>query len=195
MNLFNRFRLFHGLFVLVFLAVYFSGDDGDLLHIGLGYGLVALVTIRLLLAFIRVKGFPALWPAFRSGAVAITVSRVLVIALFLSASATLTTGLIMVDHARVLGFAATQVIAPAYADDEEWEGFGGSALGFSSHAVEEAHEIAANTTLVIAALHIGFLLVFRRRFALSMIPGFGPAPKRPSGPAAHASLASKASTV
>ena len=64
MNPFNRFRPLHGLFVIGFLAVYFSGDDGDLLHVWLGYGLVVLVAVRLLLALSRVKGFPALWPAY-----------------------------------------------------------------------------------------------------------------------------------
>ena len=115
MNPFNRFRLFHGVAVIGFLAVYFSGDDGDLLHIWLGYSRRPFA-LRLLLAFIRVKGFPAWWPVFRSGAVAITISRVLVMALFLSASATLTTGLLMVDHCRVWGLAAAQAITPAYAD-------------------------------------------------------------------------------
>lgn len=179
MNPFNRFRLLHGLFIIGFLAVYFSGDDGDLLHVWLGYGLVVLVAVRLLLALIRVKGFPALWPTFRPGAVSITVSRVLVIALFVSASATLTTGLLMVDHVRMLGLAATQVIAPAYAgDDEAWEKSGRMLSGFSSHAVEETHEITANATLIIALAHLGFLLTFRRRFVISIIPGFGPATKR-----------------
>lgn len=192
MNPFNRFRLFHGLFVIGFLAVYFSGDDGDLLHIWLGYSLVALVALRLLLALIRVKGFPAWWPVFRSGAVSITISRVLVMALFLSASATLTTGLLMVNHSRVWGLAAAQAITPAYADDE-WEGFSPTAGEFSSHAVEETHEIVANTTLGIAAIHIGFLLALRRRFALSMIPGFGPAAKNRSGSAPKAGSAAKAS--
>ena len=179
MNPFNRFRLFHMLFVIGFLAVYFSGDDGDLLHVWLGYGLVVLVAVRLLLALIRVKGFPALWPTFRSGAVSITVSRVLVIVLLLSASATLTTGLIMVDHVRVLGLAATQVIVPAYADDDAaWEKSGRMISRFSGDEIEEIHEVTANATLIIAVVHLGFLLAFRRRFAISMIPGFGSATKR-----------------
>ncbi|MFZ1642302.1 MAG: cytochrome b/b6 domain-containing protein [Candidatus Contendobacter sp.] len=185
MKPFSWFRLFHWLFVLVLAAVYLSGDDGELLHIWLGYGLVVLVAVRLLLALIRVKGFPVLWPAFRSGAASITVSRLLVIALFLSASATLTTGLIMVDHSRVLGLAAAQAITPAYADDDGVAGFGDEVGRFSSE-IEDLHEIAANTTLVIAALHIGFLLAFRRRIAVNMIPGFGAVAKSRSGPAAKA---------
>ena len=95
MKPFSHFRLFHWVFVLVFLAVYFSGDDGDLLHIWLGYSLVALVAVRLVIALIRIKGFPALWPILRLGAVSTTVSRMLVLALLLFANATLTTGLLM----------------------------------------------------------------------------------------------------
>lgn len=194
MKPFSRFRLFHWVFVLVFLAVYFSGDDGDLLHIWLGYSLVALVAVRLVMALIRIKGFPALWPIFRLGAVSTTVSRVLVMALFLSASATLMTGLLMVDNARILGITTTPWIAPAYADDDEAVGFGDEDRLFSSE-LEELHEIAANTTLVLAAIHIGFLLAFRRRFAINMIPGFGPAAKSRSGPVPKAASVSGASSA
>lgn len=192
MKPFSRFRLFHGVFALVFLAVYFSGDDGDLLHVWLGYGLAALVAVRLVMALIRIKGFPALWPILRLGAVSTTVSRVLVLALLLSASATLTTGLLMVDNARILGIATPSSIAPAHADDDEAVGFGDEDRLFSSE-LEELHEIAANTTLVLAALHIGFLLAFRRRFAIHMIPGFGPATSR-SGPAPQVASVSGASS-
>lgn len=176
MKPFHRIRWFHLLFVLAFLAAYFTGDEGGLPHAWLGYGLVALIVVRLVVALIRVKGFPTLWPALGSGvAVPATVSRLLVIALFLSASATLTTGLLMVDNARILGIATTSWIAPAYADNDEAVGLGHQTRLFSSELeelLEELHEIAANTTLVIAAIHIGFILAFRRRFALNMIPGF-----------------------
>jgi len=195
MNPLNRFRLFHALFVLGFLAVYFSGDDGDPLHVWLGYGLVVLLTARLVVALSRVKGFPALWPVFRTHAVPITVSRLLVMALFLAASVTVVTGLIMVDHSRVLGLTARPMMTPVDTDDEEWEGSGRGIEVFSSDAIEEAHEMAANTTLGLAALHIGFLLAFRRRFALNMIPGFGPAAKNRNGPTAKVALASGASAV
>jgi 3-ketosteroid 9alpha-monooxygenase subunit B len=177
------------------LAVYFSGDEGDLLHIWLGYDLIALIAVRLVVALIQVKGFPTLWPALGSGvAVSATVSRSLVIALFLSTSATLTTGLLMVDNARILGIATTSWIAPAYADDDEAVGFGDEDRLFSSE-LEELHEIAANTTLVLAAIHIGFLLAFRRRFAINMIPGFGPAAKSRSGPVPKAASVSGASSA
>ena len=100
----------------------------------------------------------------------------------------------MVDNARILGIATTPWIAPAHADDDGVVGVGDAGWLLSSE-IEELHEIAANTTLVIAAIHSGFLLAFRRRFALNMIPGFGAATKRRSGPAAKAASASGASSV
>ena len=194
MKPFSRFRLFHWVFVLVFLAVYFSGDDGDLPHIWLGYSLVTLVAVRLVMALIRIKGFPTLWPTFRLGAVSTTVSRVLVMALFLSASATVMTGLLMVDNAWILGMATTSWIAPAHAQDDEAVDFVDEDRLFSSE-IEELHEIAANTMLVLAAIHIGFLLAFRRRFAINMIPAFGPAAKSRGGPAPKAASVSGASSA
>ena len=79
----------------------------------------------------------------------------------------------------MLGLAATQVIVPAYADDDAaWEKSGRMISRFSGDEIEEIHEVTANATLIIAVVHLGFLLAFRRRFAISMIPGFGSATKR-----------------
>lgn len=169
MNPFNRFRLFHWLFVLVFLAAYFSSDDGELLHVWLGYGLVTILAARTLFALVRAKGFPALLPLFRATrSVQATVSRLLVIALIFAASMTTVTGLVMVDNAQALGIAAVHMVTPAYADSD-------NVARLFSCEVEELHEIAANTTLLIAVAHVGFLFVFRRRFAINMIPGLGTA--------------------
>src|SRR5699024_58326 len=59
---FNRFRLFHWLLAGFFIAVYLSGDDAELLHIWLGYGLLVLLVARLLIAPLRLRGFPTLLP-------------------------------------------------------------------------------------------------------------------------------------
>ena len=167
MNPFNRVRWFHGLFVLAFLLAYFTGDEGELLHVWLGYSLVAFLAIRLLTALVKVKGFPPLSPAFRSGMAVSAVSRSLVVALLLAISVTVATGLTMVDNARVLGITAA-VPANVAVADEQWEE---STIPPWLEQVEDIHELAANTTLTLAGLHVGFLLAFRRRFALNMIPG------------------------
>ncbi|MER2528956.1 MAG: cytochrome b/b6 domain-containing protein [Candidatus Competibacter denitrificans] len=166
MSPFNRVRWFHSLFVLAFLLAYFTGDEGERLHVWLGYSLVAFLVIRLLTALVKVKGFPPLSPAFRPGMAVSTVSRSLVVALLLAVSVTVATGLTMVDNARVLGI--TAAVPANAAADEEWEE---STIPPWLEQVEDIHELAANTTLTLAGLHVGFLLAFRRRFALNMIPG------------------------
>ena len=187
MNPIDRLRLFHGLFVLVFLVAYFTGDESDLLHVWLGYGLLALLVIRLLMALARAKGFPVLWPSFRSGMAVAAASRALVVALLLSASVTLATGLTMVDNARVLGITPVPTIAPADVDETR-EQSARATHQFMEH-IEDVHEIAANATLGLAGLHVAFLLAFRRRFAFNMLPGFDALARRWRG------LASKVSGV
>ena len=81
----------------------------------------------------------------------------------------------------------SSAIAPADADDESKEP-DRAAYEFAED-VEDVYEIAANATLGLAGLHVAFLLAFRRRFALSMIPGFEALARR------WRSLASKAGGV
>lgn len=52
--------------------------------------------------------------------------------------------------------------------------------------LEDVHEVAANTALGLAGLHVGLLLAFRRRFALNMIPGLAILAQRTSRFAAKA---------
>ncbi|MFZ1324648.1 MAG: hypothetical protein WAT67_01250 [Candidatus Contendobacter sp.] len=42
------------------LLAYFTGDEGERLHVWLGYSLVAFLVIRLLTTLVEVKGFPPL---------------------------------------------------------------------------------------------------------------------------------------
>jgi 3-ketosteroid 9alpha-monooxygenase subunit B len=167
--------MFHWLFVIIFLLIYLSGDDGSLFHIWLGYFLVVFVTLRIVFAFIRMKGFPVLYPSFKYGVTSVTISALLSMAIFLFASITLISGLVMVDHRQILGFTSTKIVTPAYADDDndvDQEQYQYKiSRKDSSHAIREVHEVAANLTLGLAVIHILFVLVYRRRFALCMIRG------------------------
>lgn len=170
MNPLTRLRWFHGLFGFAFLAAYFTGDDGELLHIWLGYSLLILLLLRLLVARFRIQGFPVLWPSYRPGMVMSMASRSLVLALLLSVSVTVVTGLMMVDNARVLGLSAATVSEPS-ATERSLEESTPQFFPQLEEVLEEVHEVAANSTLGLVGLHISLLLAFRRRFALSMIPG------------------------
>lgn len=183
MKPFHYLRLFHWLFAGSFICAYLTGDEGELLHVWLGYGLIALLLSRLVIAVLRVRGFPALWPIWTgNNTFTVSASRMLVVALLLSTSITVVTGLSMVDNTRILGIAAGSLISPAAADtDREMETHETSSSTDyeSAEWLEELHEFAANTTLGIAGAHIVFLLLLRRRFALNMIPGFGNSRAKP----------------
>ena len=62
MQVFNRFRLLHWLLAGFCLAAYLTGEDAGLAHVWLGYGLILAISLRLLLALFRAKGFAALLP-------------------------------------------------------------------------------------------------------------------------------------
>ena len=182
MKPFHYLRLFHWLFAGSFICAYLTGDEGELLHVWLGYGLIALLLSRLVIAVLRVRGFPALWPIWTGNTFTVSASRMLIVALLLSSSITVVTGLSMVDNSRILGIAAGSLISPAAAGTDremEMHETSDSADYESAEWLEELHEFAANTTLGIAGAHIVFLLLLRRRFALNMIPGFGNSRAKP----------------
>lgn len=184
MAAFNRFRLMHWLLAGFFVAVYLSGDDAELLHIWLGYGLVALLVLRLLIAPLRLRGFPRLAPSqadHRKFSLA-AVGKWLTFGVLGSFGLASLIGLGMVDNGDVL--AALPGVSPhlfGAASDIDFVAWLGDA--------EEVHEFFANLALWLIGLHIGYVLLFRTKSVWPMLRGL---PK--SGPAsAPASAQSGAS--
>lgn len=166
---FNRFRLFHWLLAGFFLAVYLSGDDAELLHIWLGYGLVALLVLRLLTAPLRLRSFPRLLPTKRNWRRAdlSTVGSWLTFAALISFAAAGLVGLGMVDNGDVL--AKLPGVGPnlfGAASDINFVGWMGDA--------EDVHEFFANLGLTLVGLHVGFILLFRRASLRPMLRGLPP---------------------
>ncbi len=180
MAAFKRFRLFHWLLAGFFVAVYLSGDDAELLHVWLGYGLVALLVLRLLIAPLRPRGFPRLLPARQQPRKPslTTFGSWLTFGTLLSLALASLLGLGMVDNGDVL--AALPGVGPdlfGAASDLDFVGWLGDA--------EEVHEFFANLALTLVALHIGYVLLFRRTAAWAMLRG----PRQPAEPAAPVSVA------
>ncbi len=179
MAAYNRFRLFHWLLAGFFLAVYLTGDDAEALHIWLGYGLVALLVWRLLIEPLRLRGFPRLLPPQgqrRKPGLSAIGKWLTVGALGGFAIASLV-GLGMVDNGDVL--ATLPGVGPdvfGAASDIDFIGWMGDA--------EEVHEFFANLGLWLIGLHIGYVLLFRRKAAWPMLRGL---PK--SGPVSSSALA------
>lgn len=173
MTAFNRFRLLHWLLAGFFVAVYLSGDDAELLHIWLGYGLVTLLVLRLLIAPLRLRGFPRLAPSqadHRKFSLA-AVGKWLTFGVLVSFGLASLIGLGMVDNGDVL--AALPGVRPdlfGAASDIDFVAWLGDA--------EEMHEFFANLALWLIGLHIGYVLLFRSKSVWPMLRGLpkpGPA--------------------
>ncbi len=191
---FNRFRLFHWLLAGFFLGAYLSGDDAETLHIWLGYGLVALLVWRLLIVPLRLRGFPQLLPpkGQRSKPGLSSVGKWLTVGALGSFAIASVVGLGMVDNGDVL--AALPGVGPdvfGAASDIDFIGWMGDA--------EEVHEFFANLGLWLIGLHVGYVLLFRRKSVWPMlrgVPKSGPASTAPSASAsASASAAAPAATA
>ena len=171
MAAFNRFRLFHWLLAGFFIAVYLSGDATELLHIWLGYGLIVLLVARLLIAPLRLRGFPKLLPpkAERRKPSLSAVGTWLTFGALASFALASVIGLGMVDNGDVL--AALPGVQPdlfGAASDLNFVGWLGDA--------EEVHEFFANLGLWLIGLHIAYVLLFRRKSVGPMLRGIKPVP-------------------
>ncbi|MCL6263468.1 2Fe-2S iron-sulfur cluster-binding protein [Craterilacuibacter sp. RT1T] len=180
MNPFSRFRLYHWLLAIAFGAAYLTGDDAELAHVWLGYGLIVLLAARLLLAIVRARGFPALLPSasqWKKPGRALA-GKVLTLGLVLGFVSTLIIGVTMIDNRAALSEGLSTVIPAAQADDDgDYDDAGGLLKD-----ADEVHEWLANATLTLVGLHLGWLLLYRRRQAWAM---FGGKPTPPAGPTAQ----------
>lgn len=166
MAAFNRFRLFHWLLAGFFLAVYLTGDDAESLHLWLGYGLVVLLVWRLLIVPLRLRGFPKLLPpkGQRRKPGLSAIGKWLTVGALGSFAIASLVGLGMVDNGDVL--AALPGVGPEVfgaASDIDFVGWMGDA--------EEVHEFFANLGLGLIGLHVGYVLLFRRKTVWPMLRG------------------------
>jgi cytochrome b len=92
------------------------------------------------------------------------ISKSLLFGIALSLLAATGTG-IALDQGNALGFAKTELVAGAYADD--------NGLGRRGHEEEgllsEAHELFANLMLLFVGMHVTYLFWFKRPLAKYML--------------------------
>lgn len=189
-------RLVHWSLVLAFAIAWLTGDESEAWHIWAGYAAAGLIALRLVWGLIGPRY--ARFSQFLRGPGAVMgylrdmtrgrearyighnpAGAVMVIALLGTLCATAFTGWLLVEPARLAYLPALpQVVAPAYADDDD-DGDMGRAR--DADAVEDVHEVLANLMLVLVALHIaGVILASRRHhenLPRAMITGRKPAPK------------------
>lgn len=187
-------RLFHWSLVAAVAVAWLSADELNTVHEVAGYAVAGLVAFRLVWGF--VGSHHARFARFLKGPretlsyigdIARGKERrylghnpagaVMIVALLVTLLGTAFTGWLMEDEARVaLLPSMPAIVAPAWADDD------GDARGTIDGALEEVHETLANLMLLLAALHVGGVVLasvrHRENLTRSMVTG----DKRAPGP-------------
>lgn len=186
----HRLRLFHALLAILVVLAYVTGDD-DTAHYLLGYGVALLVLLRLAWALTGVPqlGLMKFYPHFEGLRLnnAMThpaISRTFLLAIAVSILLTVGTGIAM-DRGHAFRFGASgdpssQVLVSG---EERRGGERERRRDGREHPewLEEVHEVAGNLVLVSVALHVTYLLIWKRPLALFMLflRAAGPARRRP----------------
>jgi cytochrome b len=170
--LMHRLRAYHAVLAILAVLAYLTGEMG-LIHAWLGYGVAALIVMRLALALFGLPqlGLFRFYPRFDRLTLgnAMThpaISHTLLAGIAFSLITATATGIAM-DGGRAIGLAQHELIASAYADDRD-----GERRGEREHdegALSEMHELSANLLLLIVALHVTYLLLCKRPLALFML--------------------------
>lgn len=192
-------RVFHWGLVAAFAAAYLSAEELSTVHEVAGYIVSGLVAFRLVWGLVGsryarftqfLKGPSATFGYLRD-VVGHRERRYLghnpagaamTLALLITLSGTAFTGWLLEDETRIAMLPdLPQIVAPAFADeDDEGREYGTRGEGGES-AVAEVHEVLANLMLLLIAVHVGGVVLtsFRHRenLARAMVTGEKRAPE------------------
>lgn len=176
-----RLRAYHAALALLVIASYFSTDWRGV-HAWFGYGVAAVIVIRLILALTGAPqlGLMRFYPHFEGLKLdnAFThpaISHVLLAGIAACLIGVTGTG-IAIDNGRTFGAqppAASSSARSEYPreareereDGGEREGRHGGGEGF----LGEAHEILGNALMLLVASHVAYLVLFKRPLARFMV--------------------------
>jgi len=170
MQIMRRLRSYHAVLAVLVVLAYVTGDDNSL-HAWLGYGVTAIILIRLIWALTGVPqlGLSRFYPHFEGLKLTTVmthpaVSRSLLLGIATCLIAVTLTGIAM-DRGRAMGV-TNQASASAVSDRSP----GGETHGDSEDEslVGEVHEAFANLLMLLILTHVSYLLLFKRPLALFM---------------------------
>jgi cytochrome b len=173
MSLMKRIRAYHAALAVLALLAFLTGDFG-LVHSWLGYGVAAIIVLRLLWALADRKhvGLSRFYPEFAGLRFANAlqhpaISKTLILAVAITLLGATATG-VAIDGGKAIGMADVTLVAPAHGDDggRERSRSGG---GMAHELLEELHESLSNLFLFAVLLHASYLILFRRPLALFML--------------------------
>lgn len=171
MSIIHRIRIYHATLAALSILAYLTGDFG-LIHSWLGYGIAAVITLRLLWALSGDPhvGLLRFYPSFEglnlsNAFTHPAITKTLILGIAISLIAATVTGIAM-DKGKSIGLAKAQLVSVAYADQDKERDKDESLIG---EALEETHEFFANLLLLFVGLHVSYLLLFKRSLAKFML--------------------------
>ncbi len=170
MNIMQRIRIYHATLAVLAILAYLTGELG-LVHAWLGYGVAIVIALRLLWALSgeRQVGLMRFYPSFEglkfdNAFTHPSISKSLMLGIALSLIVATGTG-IALDKGKSIGLANAEIVASAYADDDEKK----ENKDFLSEALEESHELFANLMLLFVGMHVTYIVIFKFPLAKFML--------------------------
>lgn len=175
----HRLRAHHALLAILAIAAYLSAE-WDKVHAWLGYGVAAMIVIRLALALTGAPqlGLMRFYPHFDGMKLgnAMThpaISRTLLLAIAIGLIGVTGTGIAM-DQGRALNFSggsrvSSSTIISEARGDEQHERREHSEEDEDEGVLSEVHEFFGNLLVLVVGLHVTYLLLFKRPVALFML--------------------------
>jgi len=182
MQVMRRLRSYHAILALLTVLAYATGDD-NVLHAWLGYGVAAIILMRLAWALTGIPqlGLMRFYPHFEGLRLttAVThpaISRTLLLGIATCLIAVTLTGIAM-DRGHSIGVADQAISGSALADNGSSGERGTHDEDEDESFVGEAHEALANLLMLLIVTHVSYLLLFKRPLALFMLFFHTPAKK------------------
>lgn len=170
MNIMQRIRIYHASLAILAILAYLTGEFG-LVHAWLGYGVSIVIVLRLLWALSgeRQVGLMRFYPSFEglkfgNAFTHPSVSKSLMLGIAVSLILATGTG-IALDKGESIGLVKVEIVASAYADDDEKK----ENKGLLAEALEESHELFANLMLLFVSMHVTYIVFFKFPLAKFML--------------------------
>jgi cytochrome b len=180
MQVMRRLRLYHAVLAILVVLAYITGDDNSL-HAWLGYGVAAIIIVRLIWALTGVPqlGLMRFYPHFEGLRLttAMThpaISRTLLLGIAACLIGVTLTGIAM-ERGRTLGLAGQTITSPTLVDSGQRDGGETHDGDEDESLVGEVHEALANLLALLILTHIAYLVLFKRPLAMFMIFSHTPA--------------------
>lgn len=170
MTSFTRLRAYHTALAILAISTYLLEDFKDV-HAWFGYTIGVLLLLRL--ASLAIPSFlpRAAWLVSKAdnqpdrGVQNPIISKAFIAGIMACLVVTVSTGVIM-RQTETKTVADLNFITSAYADDD---GHNKKNKNPGRKLLKGIHEVSANGMLALVGLHVGYLLLFRRKFATRMI--------------------------